>query len=281
MPVLIAASGNEAGRLYPLEKSETVIGRGERCDIRVTNSATSRIHALIRLGADGAELVDMNSSNGTVVNTERVRRCLLQADDVIHFGKNAVFRFTYITEAEGQYLKKLHQAALCDTLTGLANRQLLLDELDSRLNENRSGLLSLLMIDVDRFKLVNDTFGHLLGDLALQYVATLIASGSRPNDLVGRYGGEEFMMVVNGVTLEETLQVAERIRTMVESKPLQSGDVTLPLTVSIGVASAYEVDRDKQQLIALADSRLYTAKKQGRNRVCPNSMLHGGLKKPG
>ncbi|MDR3435532.1 GGDEF domain-containing protein [Telmatospirillum sp.] len=267
-PCLIAMTGPDSGRTYILDQREILIGRADECDIPIMDPTVSRQHARLYVISGDVELFDLESSNGVTVNAERVQRCHLQPEDVIRFGRGSTFRFAYVTKAEKEYLQKLFDSAVRDQLTNLFNRTYFTSILERSLSVGRSRPTVLLMLDLDRFKLVNDSFGHPVGDQVLQHVAKLLAAESRGQDVAARYGGEEFMMLLHNVTLEGGVRVAERIRATVEGSPLLSSGETILTTVSIGIASAHEVAADSRKLIALADKRLYAAKNRGRNQTC-------------
>ena len=126
---------------------------------------------------------------------------------------------------------------------------------------------AILMIDIDHFKRVNDAHGHVAGDTAIRYVASIIASLVRPSDKAARFGGEEFVVLLREVTLDGAVVVAERLRTMVNASPVQFNGADIPITVSVGVAVVGETDRDVQDVIERADLALYAAKSTGRDVV--------------
>lgn len=164
----------------------------------------------------------------------------------------------------------LETQAMHDELTGLYNRRAIMNLLDMRLSRaRREGLpLSLIMIDIDFFKRVNDGHGHQTGDLALKVVAERLSSGVRDYNRVGRYGGEEFLIVLDGEDAEVAEQIAERLRASIAGHPLNDGGKQVNLTISLGLAMASRVgDLDPHQLLAVADQALYDAKQNGRNRI--------------
>lgn len=167
-------------------------------------------------------------------------------------------------------IDKLAQQANHDDLTGLANRRFLMQQ--ARLELARAIRyqypLSLLMLDIDHFKKVNDAHGHLSGDMVLKQLGKELKLFLREHDLVGRIGGEEFVMLLPETSLEEATVIAERLRQSVEKLSLAIlHEQTLALTVSIGVASSAEVGQDLNSLWQTADERLYQAKAAGRNQV--------------
>lgn len=165
---------------------------------------------------------------------------------------------------------KLEKLALYDALTGLYNRGKFDEVLKSELSRtNRyEGNLSLLIIDIDFFKKINDTHGHQNGDHALKYIANLILSSIRSSDYVARYGGEEFVVILPETDAQSAIELAERIRVSIEQKALKiSNDQTIHLTASIGIASRSSRRVSPKVLIEIADQALYKAKKNGRNQI--------------
>ncbi|MBF0460124.1 MAG: diguanylate cyclase [Magnetococcales bacterium] len=175
---------------------------------------------------------------------------------------------TELTEAR----KRMESMALFDNLTGMANRNQFLERYRLELDRQRRhrGVLSLLILDIDHFKAVNDTYGHINGDICLKHLASTIVSAIRKTDLAARFGGEEFIVLLPETELNEAGQIAEKLRMRVEACaiPLQDQDQPLKITVSVGVA-----EMRSEQIVSFdtflgrADQALYVAKKSGRNRV--------------
>jgi two-component system, cell cycle response regulator len=164
---------------------------------------------------------------------------------------------------------ELRFRATHDALTGLANRATVMDALRAELfrQTRESGSFGIVMVDIDHFKKVNDTYGHLCGDEVLRAVAGRMKDCVRPYDTVGRYGGEEFLIVVSGSDAMGVMATAERLRGKIESQPVSTQVGEIPLTVSLGVAvSPGPSSLDPQVLLRLADDALYRAKANGRNR---------------
>ena len=176
-----------------------------------------------------------------------------------------------MAEEENKHLiKKLNHLSATDSLTGLLNRRALNDILDHEIDRARrySSDLSLILCDIDRFKLINDSYGHRAGDLALQAISESLKSTLRKADVIGRYGGDEFMMILPETSLNGAKSLAEKIRVVVENTEL-----VLPegksnrLSMSIGVASCCAAVENIDTIVARADAALYTSKQAGRNRV--------------
>lgn len=163
--------------------------------------------------------------------------------------------------------RELERQARTDPLTGILNRGAIVRELEveiERLRRER-GSLCVAMLDIDHFKRVNDTYGHSAGDLVLKEFVRRVETIVRPYDRVGRFGGEEFLLLMPGTFASEALAVCERIRAAVCEAPVETDDAPIPITVSIGVAG-YR-GQPVNTLLTQADAALYRAKEQGRNRV--------------
>lgn len=169
-------------------------------------------------------------------------------------------------QAQRQQLDNYMAEALTDPLTGLANRRKFDQELARRFAQwkGTGSPLSLVLVDVDNFKSVNDAHGHVAGDAVLQQVAQVLLENVRANDLVARYGGEEFGMILPGTTLDEAKPVAERVRGAIAEHGFQFGDADARVTVSAGLAEAM-LTNDSEVLVTRADTALYSAKDAGRD----------------
>ena len=171
--------------------------------------------------------------------------------------------------------EQLRMQATHDSLTGLLNRKAILEILEKELARVSRGSseVSVIMADLDHFKRVNDTHGHAAGDAVLQEVARRMQASIRPYDSVGRYGGEEFLIVSPGCGLEGAIEQAERICKCISSAPIESCGISIPETMSLGVASAPLAAMESTELLHMADTALYGAKNRGRNRVECSSPL--------
>jgi diguanylate cyclase (GGDEF)-like protein len=171
---------------------------------------------------------------------------------------------------------RLHQEASTDQLTGLMNYASLMEVLEHQINathahphKNQKGLsgnMCLIMIDLDYFKKINDTHGHVVGDFVLRHVASRIQAAVRDFDVVGRFGGEEFVIIMANTDVELATAIAERVRNGVMDTPLHLKELTIPVTISLGVAML-RPDERKESLLERADVAMYEAKSAGRNRV--------------
>jgi diguanylate cyclase (GGDEF)-like protein len=264
---LTMVSGTEAGSVYRLGAS-TVIGRSVECEIRISDVGVSRRHAQIEQQGDTDYVVqDLGSRNGTTVRGRPVTKCRLVDGDRIGVGP-VFFRFALADEMEELALKRRYESSIIDGLTGALNRKHFDDRLIGELAfaKRHTAEVSLLILDVDHFKDVNDHLGHLAGDSVLRQLAATVRDTLRVEDVFARYGGEEFAIIARGIERAGALAFAERIRVLVAETPFMYESTPVPITVSIGVATLTDCrDASVDQLIALADSRLYLAKASGRN----------------
>lgn len=267
--LLFTLTGRQQGAVFPLHGTELDLGRDPRRAVHLDDDAVSREHARLVRRTDGVYLEDAGSTNGTFLNEVKVTGSLkLEDGDHIRVG-NTTVRFSWVDELEERALTSLYELTLRDPLTRTYNRRFLTAHLRSELAfAGRQGMsLALLLVDIDHFKLINDTYGHARGDLVLQLVANAIARLLRPYDALCRYGGEEFVVVARDTSLRHAELLAERIRRQIESLRFDVDGSTSSLTVSVGVTSvrpsagAEETD----SLLLSVDMALYEAKASGRN----------------
>jgi len=170
-----------------------------------------------------------------------------------------------------QRFSSIKNIAIYDTLTKLYNRRYFEERfgMEAQKSFYSGGALSLVMVDIDHFKKVNDTFGHTEGDKVLCEISSLLKASVRKKDTVARYGGEEFILILPEAGIEESSMIAERVRKQVEATPFDVGKAHINLTVSLGISNfPAHRPRSKEDLIKMADLALYDAKRSGRNKVC-------------
>jgi diguanylate cyclase (GGDEF)-like protein len=268
---LIVLSGTNVGQVFPLTVNKVTIGREDSSTIQIMDAGISRRHAQILSDGNGNYTVeDAGSRNGTFANNHRVEAPTPLADgDKLQIGVMTILKFTYDDAPEANYAQAMYDAALRDGLTGVYNRRYF----DERLNAEfsfaaRHGTgLSLLFLDLDHFKQVNDTYGHLAGDQVLKELAKLVTKSSRAEDVLSRYGGEEFAVLCRDTDLLKSSVLAERIRHEVAACTFVP-KVQIKLTVSIGIASIPDPQiTSPKDLVLAADEALYQAKDRGRNCV--------------
>lgn len=279
-PYLTVLAGGSAGRVYELSEGEVLIGRDFRCTIVLEDDSISRRHAMIRVRADGSvEIEDLGSTNGTMVNGIRVPRADLGDGDRILIGSRQVMQFDFVDPVEARMHRKLYEAATRDGLTGVYNRRYFRTRLAEEVSYARrhGSHLGLALVDLDRFKEINDGWGHQAGDAFLQEVAGAMLNTVRSEDVVCRFGGDEMAVILRGADPETAQQFAERLRERVAAIRLEVANAAgeraqVGVTVSIGLAVFdHHYHSVGDDLVAAADARLYQAKRLGRNQVVSTS----------
>jgi two-component system cell cycle response regulator len=269
--VHIYPTGPSMGCRYTLGERPLLLGRGEDCDIRLQDHSVSRRHARIDPAPDGYHVHDQQSTNGTFVNDRQLDGpWLLRNSDYLRVG-NCIYRYLAGGKnVEAEYHEEIYRLTILDGLTQIHNQRYLGEFLDREVvrSQRHARPLSVLMFDLDRFKSVNDTHGHLCGDFVLRELADLVRQSVRKEDLFARYGGEEFVVVLVEATREDAGVAAERIREAVADHVFRFESTPIKLTVSVGVAStAGDMAMTPTHLLRAADENLYQAKRAGRNRV--------------
>ena len=264
--------GPDIGRRIPLVNSQYIVGRDSEAGLVVSRSSVSRNHARLFIDDDGNWWVeDLNSTNGTFVNESRIRSQQLSDADQVRFG-DAIYKFLSGSNIESAYHEAIHNMAIQDGMTGIHNKRYFMEFLERELSvASRHGHpLTLVMFDVDHFKKVNDTYGHLAGDAVLKDLANRIRPRIRREDLFARYGGEEFACVLPSTALAGGIVFAEHLRTLIAERPCTFDSQSIEFTISLGVTTMHrETSVDSVALIKRADENLYTAKRNGRNRTVP------------
>jgi diguanylate cyclase (GGDEF)-like protein len=266
---LVVIAGAPIGEKIPLGQNCMVIGRQPDVEIPIADAMISRKHAELLAQPDDQTLIrDLGSTNGIYVNETRVIQTVLKDGDLVRIG-STVFKYVGPGSIEHLYLNILSDRARLDGLTGVFNKQVFHDCLPREFQRCRDlhEPLTLMMIDLDFFKQINDRMGHPAGDYTLQEVAAVLKGNFRRTDLFARYGGEEFGVLLPHTSLKETYIVAERVRKSIENHPFKFEGQTFSLTVSIGMAELTEDLKNGNDLLSRADTALYDAKHGGRNRV--------------
>ena len=293
-PVLVSLKGELIGIPIPLERDVVVLGRALEADVRLNDSKASRLHSQINVEVDKSSdqivfrITDLSSTNGTLVNGETITEAVLSNGDKIIIGDH-LFRFDMFDEMDREFQQQIHRLLGHDELTGLLTSKSFFSELQREADraEQESRPFCVLMMDVDHFKQVNDTYGHLVGSRALEQMGVLIKRALRSGDVAARFGGEEFAAFLLDADYAQGLVGAERVRQAVEehrfSAARQGGREQaegLRITISIGVAAYPDDAKDPLQLVELADSALYRAKRNGRNLICAYRPSLAATEKP-
>ena len=281
-PALVFLGGELLAAPIPLERDEVTLGRALEADVRVNDPRASRLHARIHVERDAAgepvcRVVDLGSTNGTLLNGRPVTEAVLEHGDKLTVGEH-LLRFELLDDIDREFQRQIHRLLAHDELTGLLTSKSFFSELrrEAARAETEDRPFCVLMMDLDHFKQVNDTYGHLVGSETLEEVGGLITRALRAGDVAARFGGEEFAAFLLDADCAQALVAAERVRAAIEeypfpavrrgSPPEEAGGTFHP-TISIGVAAYPDDARDPIELIELADTALYRAKHAGRNRT--------------
>ncbi len=273
-PCLVLISGTPLGKKFPLIPPRVIIGRGQTVELRVAETSISREHAEIAFDPETEAIVltDLRSTNGTYVNDVPIDSIHLKEGDIIRMGK-AIFKFLPKGNIENVFVEKMHDMATIDAHTKVFNKKYLLEYLGNDFIRCRSlkKSLALIIFDLDHFKKINDTHGHLVGDYILEETCRVLKTKViRGDDVFGRYGGEEFIVILPDTRLQAACAIAERIRVIIDEHEFQCEGKVIPVTVSLGVSELDTSIESAESLIKRADHALYNAKNSGRNRVCAN-----------
>lgn len=266
---LVVIAGASIGEKIPLAQNRVVIGRQSDVEIGLDDSMVSRRHAELAIGPDGRAVIrDLGSRNGTFSNERRVTEEVLHDGDLIRIG-GTVLKYLEANSVEHLYVSVMADRAALDGLTGLFNKRTFQDHLRRAFPRCRNlhEPLSVILVDVDFFKRINDQWGHPAGDYVLKEIAVRLKDGFRPTDLFARWGGEELGLILPYTNGKEAAAVAERMRAGVASPPFVFEGRTIEVTISLGVAEMVESVENADALVAHADQALYAAKREGRDRV--------------
>ncbi len=267
--LLLRADGVRAGEVATLGEA-VILGRHTSADVVLDDAGVSRQHVRIERIGEEYFVIDLNSRNGTFLRGKSVVREMIHDGDILQLGPRVSFRFVLVDEDAEMLFQQLYRSSVRDALTGAYNRRHFDERLVAEITyaKRHDVELSLILLDIDHFKAVNDEHGHLCGDAVIKHVVKLTQTQIRTEDVFARFGGEEFAVLLRGIAAASAVRAAERIRATIEVLPASHEGRVIPVTVSGGVSCLAESTSSlPDTLIALADRRLYQAKHLGRNRV--------------
>jgi diguanylate cyclase (GGDEF)-like protein len=272
-PYLVIFIGKDSGKRHALKPGVATIGRSPQADITIDDDWASRVHCAVDWNGESFEIEDRESTNGTYVNTLKISRTQVPPGVPIQVG-HSLMKIEFKDEAELQLERNLKRNAYIDGLTGIFNRQYFMKRALEELSYARRHLdrVGIIMMDIDHFKLINDSYGHQMGDFVLNRFASIISGSKRPEDVFARYGGEEFIILPRGELSKEGMhQHCERLRQRIENSEFDFGECRVRVTISLGFHLAEMTNGGQEmsleQLIGKADEALYRAKDLGRNRT--------------
>lgn len=269
--LLTVLTGFNAGEVHVLAVGDCVMGRGQESDFWVDDAGVSRKHTRFSKRGDAFYVEDLASTNGTFVDAQQITSTVrLGLSHRLQLGSNVQVSFEVVDVAQALLRKRLYETSTRDALTGVYTRKYFLDRLPTEIayaRRHRSEL-ALLAIDIDHFKKVNDTYGHAAGDAVLRGVADRLLQLIRVEDVLVRFGGEEFFILARTTEPVQAGALSERIRRAIEVYSVDFEGQSLNVTLSIGCCNLSEIESgDAEELLRVADTRMYAAKQAGRNRV--------------
>ncbi len=270
---LMVISGSSAGKMFRVEENRPmVIGRAKECEICLPEEGISRNHARVERDSHGnVIIIDMGSTNGTYHDGAPISRHVLRDGDKIQVGSTTILKFSFQDSLEESFHQNQYDQAIRDGLTGIYNKRhfksKFKEEFAYALRHNEA--TSLILLDIDHFKKVNDTYGHPAGDMVLRHMSEVVSATLREEDTFARYGGEEFAIILRNQNEQRAYVAAERIRRAVETYKFIWEGARILVTVSMGISTLVRANfRDPHEMLRQADEYLYKAKHSGRNRTC-------------
>ena len=268
--MLLRMDGVGAGQVLSIAQTPFTMGRHATNKLPIDDDSISRFHA--RFVREGSEyfVEDLGSRNGTFLQGKRITRAVVKDDDWVQLGARVAFRFALTDSRQEGLLRKLYESSTRDALTGAYNRRHFEDRLRAEIAfaVRHATDCALILLDLDHFKRVNDTYGHPAGDEVLRHLGGIATRALRTEDVFARFGGEEFAVIVRGASTRGAARLAERLReALLKQNPVYEGQ-EIPVTLSAGCAALSCCSAPSpDEVVAVADRRLYAAKKGGRNQV--------------
>jgi diguanylate cyclase (GGDEF)-like protein len=276
----VVMGGMDVGRVIDLEEPVITIGRDAQCAVVLQDDGVSRFHVEVRREATDSVIVrDLGSTNGTFIGGKRIVEAKLRDGTKILIGRRTILNFTFIDELEYNFQKQMYEISTRDGLTGVYNRRYFSQRIITDLSFARRHQIpcTLVILDIDHFKKVNDTHGHRTGDQVLITVTEAVGNVIRKEDILARYGGEEFVVIAQGTDLVNGKALGKRIQLCVAEQRIPALDdpnMLTKVTVSVGVATVpSDASVEADVLISTADANLYHAKGLGRNQVVTSPVL--------
>ena len=269
---VIHGSDVDFGKHFLFSGSPVLVGREKTNSLCLEDDKVSKVHCEVNIirnmELEQVVIKDLDSTNGTYVNGEPIRQAVLKTGDKIELG-DTVLRFNYKDEIEEVYHSKLFTFAATDSLTGLYNRRYTINELDnqSKIARRNNRIFSLVIIDIDNFKRINDTYGHLAGDDYLKRMAFVLNRSLREQDICGRIGGEEFLVILPETGIEGAVNLTHRIREQIEKTEIIFQGKVVKTTISAGVSQFGLHATESRELLKIADMALQRAKRTGKNTI--------------
>ena len=274
---LVQYSGTQLGKRYPLDADSIIVGRSPHSDIWLDDPSVSRRHSSFSVQNESVTIDDLGSSNGTFINDRKIDTpTLLKDQDMIRLG-TILFKFFATENIDGIIHDKIYRMATIDAGTAVFNKKYLLETIKSEFKHAQAYKVNLAIIyyDLDHFKRVNDTYGHAAGDQVLKEGSEVIKSALRKDDILCRFGGEEFVVILPNTNIKKAAELAERIRLAIENHIFNleidaknaKKIIQHRQTISLGVSEVTPDMVSESDLLDSADKKLYQSKQTGRNKT--------------
>ncbi len=265
---VVVIHGEGLGKRMDIGERALIVGRSHDADLRILHPSVSRQHCEVWFEEGRYRVRDLKSTNRTRVNEVAIDMAELNDGDHITIGES-ILKFVSHVSVEARYHEEVHQLATHDALTGFYSRRHFLEIVEREIvRAIRSHTpLSFAIMDVDWFKRINDSHGHLAGDAVLRQVAAEVHGALREGFMAGRIGGEEFAVLMPGVSRGDAFSECEALRQSVARSAFIVRGQRESVTVSLGLAHLGNIHQDRSSLMRAADSALYRAKEEGRNLV--------------
>jgi len=266
---LVVIHGPHLGQCIPLHEVPIIAGRSAGSDVQLEHPGVSRLHCAVWQEHGRFYVRDLGSTNGTLVNERTVQQAELHEGDRLILGE-VVLKFVSRGSMEARYHEALYQFATLDSLTQLYNRRKFRELLEAEVArcQGAGAPLSLAFIDLDHFKLVNDRYGHSVGDDVLRGVAGVMRQSVKSMQVAGRLGGEEFAVMLPGMPLPDAIAWSEDLRLAIFGMRCDADGQVQRVSASLGVAEWRPTMQTAADLMHVADLELLRAKAKGRNQVC-------------
>jgi diguanylate cyclase (GGDEF)-like protein len=268
--MLLRMDGVGAGQVLSIGQTPFTMGRHATNQLPIDDDSISRFHARFVCEEGRYFVEDLGSRNGTFLQGKRITRVEIKDDDWVQLGARVAFRFTLTDSRQEGLLRKLYESSTRDALTGAYNRRHFDDRLRAEIAfaVRHATDCALILLDLDHFKRVNDTYGHPAGDEILRHLGGIANGALRTEDVFARFGGEEFAVILRGASTRGAGRLAERLREALNHQHAVYEGQQIAVTLSAGCAAlSCCATPSSDEVVAIADRRLYLAKQAGRNRV--------------
>ncbi len=271
IPHLVVLAGDSIGKVVRLRRNHSLkAGRTRDCELCFDCDNISRKHASVEVDGEGkTTITDLNSTNGTLVNGKKIKEAILNDGDRICMG-DIILRYSFKDNIEFDLQQDLYDKATKDPLTQTFNRRYFMDifQKEFAFHKRQSLPLSLILIDLDDLKQLNDTYGHVNGDMVLKSLSREIMSCMRKEDILARFGGEEFIALFRCTPRKVALTIGNKLIELISAMNFSTPTLEFSTSSTIGLATLMDNNYETlEEMLIAADKNLYLGKEQGKNIV--------------